>query len=151
MLTFLGLAEEIANLELVVNSLQTEYETISYEHQLHIYSKTINGKIFQVLSHILSFYCVYRIFSALFNIIFNRIGRPDPVTAGIGFFVHIFGVEWDVQLWSKEISFIFVGCIIISSIKNFLSEVLKVRTLFYIKNWTFRFLKLLTVRNIRNH
>ena len=48
------------------------------------------------------------------------------MTAGIGFFVHIFGVDWDVQLWSKEISFIFVACIITSSIKNFLSEVLKV-------------------------
>lgn len=123
---FLGLAEEISNLELVVNNLQTEYENINYEHQLHVYSKTINGKLFQVLNHFLSIYCIYRIFSALFNIIFNRIGRADPVTVGIGFFVHIFGVEWDVQLWSKEISFIFVGCIIISSIKNFLSEILKV-------------------------
>ena len=59
-------------------------------------------------------------------------GRADPVTVGIGYFVHIFGVEWDVQLWSKEISFIFVGCIIISSIKNFLSEVLKVKLQFNI-------------------
>ena len=54
-------------------------------------------------------------------------GRADPVTVGIGFFVHIFGVDWDVQLWAKEISLIFVGCLIISSIKNFLSEVLKVK------------------------
>lgn len=83
--------------------------------------------MFQVLGHFLSIYCVYRILSAIINILFNRIGRADPVTVGIGFFVHIFGVDWDVQLWSKEISFIFVGCIIIGSIKNFLSEVLKVK------------------------
>lgn len=123
---FLGLAEEICNLELVVNNLESEYENVNNEHQFHLYSKTINGKLFQILSHFLSIYCVYRIFSALLNILFGRIGGADPVTAGIGFFVHIFGVEWNVQLWSKEISFIFVGCIIISSIKNFLTEVLKI-------------------------
>ena len=99
---------------------------MSYEHQIHEYSKTIHGKLLQIFSHFLTFYCIYRIFSAIVNILFSRIGRADPVTAGIGFFVHIFGVEWDVKLWSKEISFIFVGFIIISSIKNFLSEILKV-------------------------
>lgn len=120
------MAEEISNLELIVSNLHAEYETVSYDHQIHLHSKTINGKLFQVLGHFLSIYCIYRIFSAIINILFNRAGRADPVTVGIGFFVHIFGVEWDVQLWSKEISFIFVGCIIISSIKNFLSEILKV-------------------------
>ena len=124
---FLGLAEEITNLELVVNNLQGEYESVNYEHRIHEYSRTVHGKLFQIFNHFLTFYCVYRIFSAIINILFNRIGRADPVTAGIGFFGHIFGVEWDVKLWSKEISFIFVGFIIISSIKNFLSEILKVK------------------------
>ena len=110
----------------MVNNLQKEHESVSYEHQIHEYSKTIHGKLLQIFSHFLTFYCIYRIFSAIVNILFSRIGRADPVTAGIGFFVHIFGVEWDVKLWSKEISFIFVGFIIISSIKNFLSEILKV-------------------------
>ena len=121
------MAEEISNLELVVNNLQAEYENVTYEHRLHVYSKTLHGKLFQVFNHFLSIYCIYRIFSALFNIIFSRMGRADPVTIGIGFFVHIFGVDWDVQLWSKEISFIFVGCIILNSVKNFLSEILKVK------------------------
>lgn len=120
------MAEEISNLELIVNNLQREYASISYEHQINEYSKTFHGKLFQIFNHGLVFYCIYRIISAVINILFNRIGRADPVTAGIGFFVNIFGVEWDVKLWSKEISFIFVGFIIINSIKNFLSEILKV-------------------------
>ena len=120
------MAEEISNLELVVNNLQLEYENLTYEHQLHVYSKSFKGKLFQIFGHFLSIYCLYRIFTAFLNILFAKNGNVDPVTAGIGFFVHIFGVDWDVQLWSKEISFIFVACIITSSIKNFLSEVLKV-------------------------
>lgn len=105
--------------------MRSDYESVNNDHQLHLHSKTFNGKLFQIFNHILSVYCVYRIFSAFINIIFNRIGRADPVTVGIGFFVHFFGIDWNVQLWSKEISFIFVGCIIISSIKNFLTEILK--------------------------
>ncbi len=137
------MAEEISNLELVVNNLQSEYENVNYEHQLHVYSKTIKGKALRILSHFLSAYCVYRIFSALFNILFGRIGKADPVTAGIGFFVHIFGVEWNVQLWSKEISFIFVGCIIICSLKTFLTEVLKVSNTIFSRTLSFlRYLEL---------
>lgn len=122
----LGIAEEILNLESVVSNLQSEYESLIYEYKIHEHSKTIHGKLFKIFNHFLMFYCMYRIISAITNILFNRIGHADPVTVGIGFFIHIFGVDWDIKLWSKEISFFFVGFIIVSSFKNVLSEILKV-------------------------
>jgi hypothetical protein len=120
------LSEEISNLELVVANLRIDYEAINHDHQIQLHLKTWQGKLFQIFSHVLSTYCVYRIISAILNILLNRIGRADPVTAAIGVFIRIFGIHWNVQLWSKEISLIFVGCIIISSVKTFFTEVLKV-------------------------
>ena len=51
----LGLAEEISNLELVVNNLQSEYESVSYERRINEYSRTIHGKLFKssIIFHIL--------------------------------------------------------------------------------------------------
>lgn len=129
------MAEEITDLELVLFNLKCEFDTLSNEHDLHAYSKTLNGKLLKVFSHLLYLYCIYRICSAFLNIILNRVGRADPVTVAIGFFVNILGfVDWDIQLWSKEISLIFVGFIIVSSIRNFLAEILKVNSFNFWKN-----------------
>lgn len=129
------MAEEITDLEIVLFNLKCEFDTLSNEHDLHTYSKTFNGKLLKVFSHLLYLYCIYRICSAFLNIILNRVGRADPVTVAIGFLVNILGfVDWDIQLWSKEISLIFVGFIIVSSIRNFLSEILKVNSFNFWKN-----------------
>lgn len=60
------------------------------------------------------------------NILFNRFGRVDPVTHWIGLAVHYVNVNFDVQFWSQQISFLLVGSIILASIRGFLLQLLKV-------------------------
>lgn len=49
---------------------------------------TLKGRYFHIAGHFLSGYCVYKIFMALINIVFNRIKKKDPVTRGFEIAVH---------------------------------------------------------------
>ena len=42
------------------------------------------------------------------NIIFDRVGRVDPITKGMEIAVHWFGLDIDVMFWSQHISYILV-------------------------------------------
>ncbi|XP_059140213.1 Golgi pH regulator-like [Physella acuta] len=84
------------------------------------YSKTFKGRYFNVMGHFFSLYCVYKIFMATINIIFDRVGKVDPVTKGIEIAVKYFGFELDIKFWSQQISFLLVGVIIVTSIRGFL-------------------------------
>ncbi|XP_035825193.1 Golgi pH regulator isoform X2 [Aplysia californica] len=84
------------------------------------YSKTFKGRYFNFLGHFFSIYCVWKIVMATINIIFDRVGKVDPVTRGIEFAVKYFGFEFDIKFWSQQISFFLVGVIIVTSIRGFL-------------------------------
>ncbi len=70
----------------------------------------------------LAAYSVYRIVAASLNVLLGRAGEADPVSVACGVLVHLFA-DWDVRLWAKEISFLFVGGVIISSGRSFFQEV----------------------------
>ncbi|CAB1344240.1 unnamed protein product [Coregonus sp. 'balchen'] len=76
------------------------------------YSKTFQGKYFNFLGYFFSIYCVWKIFMATINIVFDRVGKTDPVTRGIEITVNYLGIQFDVKFWSQHISFILVGIII---------------------------------------
>lgn len=60
------------------------------------------------------------------NIVFDRVGRVDPVTRGIQIAVNWIGLEIDVKFWSQHVSFILVGIIVITSIRGLLITLTKV-------------------------
>lgn len=70
----------------------------------------------------LAVYAVYRVFASVVNVLRGRAGDADPVTVACGILVHVFA-DWDVRLWAKEISFLFVGSLIVSSGRSFFQEV----------------------------
>ncbi|XP_041373154.1 Golgi pH regulator-like [Gigantopelta aegis] len=84
------------------------------------YSKTFKGRYFNFLGYFFSVYCVWKIFMATINIIFDRVGKVDPVTRGIEIAVNYFGIQFDVKFWSQQISFLLIGIIIVSSIRGLL-------------------------------
>lgn len=61
------------------------------------------------------------------NIVFDRVGKKDPVTRGIEIAVHWIGFNIDVTFWSQHISFYLVGCIVVTSIRGLLLTLTKVR------------------------
>lgn len=44
------------------------------------YSKTLEGKYFNVLGHFFSLYCIWKIIISFINIVFNRIGKGKKKT-----------------------------------------------------------------------
>ena len=84
------------------------------------WSKTWQGKYFNFLGYFFSLYCTWKIFISTVNIVFDRVGRVDPITKGMEIAVHWFGLEIDVLFWSQHISFILVGAIVVSSTRGLL-------------------------------
>ncbi|KJE95176.1 hypothetical protein CAOG_05654 [Capsaspora owczarzaki ATCC 30864] len=89
------------------------------------YSQTWKGRYFNALGYFFSVYCVYKIFMCCINIIFDRVGKVDPVTRGIEITVVYLNMDFDVNFWSQHISFILVGIIIVTSIRGLLIQLTK--------------------------
>lgn len=90
------------------------------------WARTLQGKYFNVLGHFFSLYCLWKIFICTINIIFDRVGKKDPVTRGIEIAVHWCGLEMDIAFWSQHVSFFLVGCIVVTSIRGLLLTLTKV-------------------------
>ncbi|KAF7273475.1 Golgi pH regulator [Rhynchophorus ferrugineus] len=89
------------------------------------WSKTWKGIYFNFLGYIFSGYCLWKIFICTINIVFDRVGKKDPVTRGIEIAVHWMGFDFDVNFWSQQISFYLVGCIVVTSIRGLLLTLTK--------------------------
>lgn len=55
------------------------------------------------------------IFISTVNLIFDRVGKTDPVTRGIEITVNYLGWKFDVIFWSQHISFFLIGILIVTS------------------------------------
>uniref|UniRef100_A0A914RE21 Abscisic acid G-protein coupled receptor-like domain-containing protein n=1 Tax=Parascaris equorum TaxID=6256 RepID=A0A914RE21_PAREQ len=89
------------------------------------YSKTWQGQYFNVLGHFFSVYCMWKIFISTVNIVFDRVGKVDPVTRGIEIAVKYMGFQLDVRFWSQHVSFLLVGVIAVTSIRGLLITLTK--------------------------
>lgn len=90
------------------------------------WSRTLQGKWFNFLGLFFSIYCIWKIFISTINIVFDRVGKKDVVTRGIEIAVTWCGIQFDIAFWSQHISFILVGCIVVTSIRGLLITLTKV-------------------------
>uniref|UniRef100_A0A914Z1X3 Golgi pH regulator n=1 Tax=Panagrolaimus superbus TaxID=310955 RepID=A0A914Z1X3_9BILA len=89
------------------------------------YSTTWQGKYFNFLGYFFSIYCVWKIFICTINIVFNRVGKIDPVTKGIEIVVNWMGYEIDARFWSQQVSFLLIGIIAVTSVRGLLITLTK--------------------------
>jgi len=120
-----ALCEETKGLEELSRQLFLESVDLHNEQDRREYLKTLKGKYFNILGHFFSIYCVWKIFMATINIVFDRVGRVDPVTRGLEIAVNYLGIQFDVTFWSQHISFWLVGIIIVTSIRGLLITLTK--------------------------
>ncbi|XP_044728648.1 Golgi pH regulator [Chrysoperla carnea] len=113
-----GLEELSRQLFLEVHDTRNMLEKIEW-------SKTFQGKYFNFVGYFFSLYCLWKIFICVINIVFDRVGKKDPVTRGIEIAVHWMGFDIDVNFWSQHISFFLVGCIVVTSIRGLLLTLTK--------------------------
>lgn len=119
------LQQEIAALEELSRQLFLEVVDLHGVKERIAYSKTLKGRYFDLVGHFFSVYCVYKIFICTINIIFDRVGKVDPVTRGFEIGVKYFGIKVDVAFWSQHLSFLLVGIIVITSIRGLLITLTK--------------------------
>ncbi|KAJ3024217.1 Golgi pH regulator B [Thoreauomyces humboldtii] len=119
------LAHEIKALETVMQQLYTDLDELIVERERIKASRTLKGHYFNIMGYIFSVYCLWKMFSATLNIIFNRVGGADPVTHGLNMLVHRFNIEVDVTFWAPQLSFIFVGLMVVGSIRGLLIQFMK--------------------------
>lgn len=89
------------------------------------WARTLQGKYFNVLGYFFSGYCLWKIFICTVNIVFDRVGKKDPVTKSIEIAVHWCGFDMDIAYWSQNASFFLVGCIVVTSIRGLLLTLTK--------------------------
>ncbi|GLH11508.1 hypothetical protein R5R35_012040 [Gryllus longicercus] len=119
------LKQEVAGLEELSRQLFLEaHDTHNMQERL-IWASTWQGKYFNFLGYFFSLYCMWKIFISTINIVFDRVGKKDPVTRGMEIAVHWIGINIDVTFWSQHISFFLVGCIVVTSIRGLLLTLTK--------------------------
>ncbi|KND04011.1 uncharacterized protein SPPG_01458 [Spizellomyces punctatus DAOM BR117] len=119
------LAHEIKALETVMQQLFMDLDDLNSERERIKYSKTFKGHYFNILGYIFSAYCLWKVFTSTLNIVFNRVGGTDPVTHGLNLLVHHVGIEVDVTFWAPQLSFVFVGVLVVCSIRGLLIQFMK--------------------------
>jgi len=119
------LITETNSLEELTRHLFLEINELRSEKAKILFSQTWLGRIYNLLGYFFSGYCLYKIVMSCINIIFDRKSTIDPVSRGIGWALLYLNVEIDVHFWSQNISFIFVGIIIATSIRGFLNYLMK--------------------------
>ncbi|XP_059622822.1 Golgi pH regulator [Phlebotomus argentipes] len=116
---------EISALEEMSRQLFLEVHSLKNMQERQRWSMTLQGKYFNVLGHFFSLYCMWKILICTINIVFDRVGKKDPVTRGLEIAVHWCGFEMDIAFWSQHVSFFLVGCIVVTSIRGLLLTLTK--------------------------
>ncbi|XP_065901592.1 Golgi pH regulator-like [Dysidea avara] len=119
------LQQEISALEELSRQLFLEVVDLYGVKERIAYSKTLKGRYYDFVGHFFSVYCVYKIFICTINIIFDRVGKVDPVTRTLDIIVKYLGINVDVNFWSQHVSFLLVGIIVITSIRGLLITLTK--------------------------
>ncbi|KXJ27213.1 Golgi pH regulator [Exaiptasia diaphana] len=114
------LQTEVDAMEELSRQLFLEIVDLHCTRQRMEFSKTLQGKYFDFLGHIFSGYCIWKIFISTVNIVFDRVGKVDPVTRTIDITVKYLGMQFDVLFWSQQFSFLLIGILIITSIRGLL-------------------------------
>ncbi|XP_033095441.1 Golgi pH regulator-like, partial [Anneissia japonica] len=126
------LQQEISGYEELSRQLFIELVDLQNTRERTEYSKTLKGRFFNLMGYVFSLYCTWKITISTINIVFDRVGKKDPVTKGVEIAVEWLGIEFDVAFWSQQVSFILVGIIIVTSIRGLLIKLTKViKFIFY--------------------
>ncbi|KAI9282496.1 Abscisic acid G-protein coupled receptor-domain-containing protein [Umbelopsis sp. AD052] len=121
------LVDEIDMLQQLARSMLVDVDDLEYELQRTKASRTLRGKCINLLGTFFSVYCVYKLISVTVNVVSNRLGRGDPVSTFLSLLLWNVGDESkiDLQYWSQQLSYLFIGLIVLGSVRGFLTLMLK--------------------------
>ncbi|CAG2117221.1 unnamed protein product, partial [Medioppia subpectinata] len=95
------LKQECCTLEELSRQMFLELLELKAMEERIVWSKTLKGKYFNFIGYFFSLYCIWKIFICTVNIVFDRVGKVDPVTRGLQIAVNWIGLDVDVKFWSQ--------------------------------------------------
>jgi hypothetical protein len=124
--TVQSMESDVAAMETFCRALFNDLDDMYTETERARFATTWKGRYYNILGHIFSFYCVYKIITASVNIVFNRTGGSDAISYSLSLLIENMGWhDLDVEQWSQQLSFIFIGILVFVSIRGILIQLMK--------------------------
>eukprot|EP00656_Telonema_subtile_P010715 TRINITY_DN15202_c0_g1_i2.p1 TRINITY_DN15202_c0_g1~~TRINITY_DN15202_c0_g1_i2.p1 ORF type:complete len:426 (+),score=87.12 TRINITY_DN15202_c0_g1_i2:102-1379(+) len=117
-----SLEAEVRGLEMVQKDLFLELSELLEYQQMLKFSKSLEGRFFNLIGYFFAGYCVYKIVMTTINIILRRGGKIDPISRGLHIFILIMGYEIDHEFWSQALSFVTAGVLVLCTVRGFMKN-----------------------------
>ncbi|KAI7858421.1 Abscisic acid G-protein coupled receptor-domain-containing protein [Circinella umbellata] len=119
------LHDEIHQLETLSETMKADLSELARERARSQFSQTWQGRCWFVVSHLFSFYCIYKLIVTTINVLLQRAGTSDPITRLLSLLISHFGIS-DTVFWSQQLSFWFAGIIVFASVRGFFQLLTKI-------------------------
>lgn len=127
-----SIEQELFGLSTLVSAMRDDLISMKSQKQLNDWSKTFKGRVLLFLTHLFSIYCVFRIILSVLNLLIlgyqtsndsdGNNGSTDFIAYSLALLLRIFNLNLDVNAWTKQISLLFVGFLILGRLRIVLAN-----------------------------
>lgn len=107
---------EVFALDALATAMRDDVDAIEDAERRARYEKTAAGKALLLGNHVFSAYCAFRIVLSVLSLVvlgYRNAAPPDIVSLALVYVVRLLGVDINVAAWAPQISFLFVGALIL--------------------------------------